>query len=188
LAVGTLCVLVEGVLFVRFGGVPAEYMTFSRMFVFECPPLFVLMVGSYVVIWGLVVVAAVKKGGRAARLVRRVAIGVAVTVAVCQVYLKYYCRGMYGNVGHIKNLPDFARNGKDDDGTGWWNLADGLHLRFVPKGLACFGDLDQVVAVILGLVTLSFSILDAVRSRRKGPEKRTAGRGGVLPDGEGGAD
>lgn len=38
--------------------------------------------------------------------------------------------------------------------------------RFVPKGVARMGDLDQVVAVLGGLVTLGFSGWDVYRSRR----------------------
>ena len=54
LAVGVLCVVVEVVLFARFGGLQAEYLTFSRVFVFECPPALAGLVGFYAVMLGLV--------------------------------------------------------------------------------------------------------------------------------------
>ncbi|KAK4236312.1 hypothetical protein C8A03DRAFT_35788 [Achaetomium macrosporum] len=166
LVVGTLCVAVQMVLFVRFGGIPAEHITMSRLFLFECPLALTVLVGLYTVIWGLVLVDAVITARRrsqrtrhtAMRLLRRVVLGAAVAITICQLYLKYYCRGIYGNVRHIESLPVFASNGKDDNGTGWWDLADGLHNRFVPKSAARFRDLDQVVPCLGGLITLFFSI------------------------------
>jgi hypothetical protein len=65
--------------------------------------------------------------------------------------------------------------------------------RFVPKSVARMGDLDQVVAMLGGLVTLGFSGWDAYRGRRtvgqrdeevEGIVLRVLGRQGG--DGEGG--
>jgi hypothetical protein len=176
LVVQTVCVAVQVILFLKYGGIPAEYITLSRIFLFECPPALVALMALYAVIWGLLlvdVVIAIRRSNPGTRrtvlrLLRRAVLGAAVTIMTCQLYLKYYCRRIYGNVGHIENIPVFARNGKDDDGTDWWDLADGLHNRFVPKSAARFMDFEQLAVFVGGLGFLLFSIKEAVGSGRKG--------------------
>lgn len=156
LGVGGLCFAAEVPLWMFGLGFGPGASSLVRPYVFQADVLFAIlgvgygvMVGVWVVemVWGVLWVAAgdgVVGAGRGVlwpgRVSRWIAAGLGVAVAGCSVGIKY--GGMYP--------------------VEWRFHA----FRFVPKGVARMGDLDQVVAVLGGLVTLGFSGRDVYRSER----------------------
>lgn len=152
LGVGGLCFAAEVPLWM-FGLGYGSGSSLVRPYVFQADVVFAMlgvwygvMVGVWGVemVWGVLweaagdgVVRGVLWPGRVSRWM---AAGLGVAVAGCAVGIKY--GGMY---------------------PAEWRFHA---FRFVPKGVARTGDLDQVVAVLGGLVTLGFSGWDVYRSRR----------------------
>lgn len=152
LGVGGLCLAAQVPMWVLGLGYGPGGSSLVRPYVFQADVVFGVLVGCYGVMVGVWVVEMVWGVLREAtgdgvvgglwpgRVSRWMAAGLGVVVAGCGVGIKY--GGMY---------------------KAEWRFHA---FRFVPKGVARMGDLDQVVAVLGGLVTLGFSGWDVYRSRR----------------------
>lgn len=149
LGVGGLCLAAQVPLWMFGLGYGEGGSSLVRPYLFQGEVVFAVlgvvygvMVGVWVVemVWGVLWVAAGDGVLWPGRVTRWIAAGLGVAVAGCSVGVKY--GGMY---------------------PAEWRFHA---FRFVPKGVARMGDLDQVVAVVGGLVTLGFSGWDVYRSRR----------------------
>jgi len=168
LLVGLQAFSLQIILFILFPGISVNHSNFARPFLFEFLPALVIAICWYSMVACIYIIEVIcsvlvqrfsfarDPNNRYRRRLSGILATLSwVVVFFMSTYLKY---GFAGNSLHYMRRAYY----------------DGWSLRFVPKSALSMNELDQAVAVLAGLISLLFSILGAVKARRRLNTRRRA--------------